>query len=175
MKDYVEVKEIEDDVIKLVHRDPDTYQLVLNSDVIVKAKDVFKYDSNLTIKMLDDKVVVVFMPDTEEKTTYICLVDDIRKDTEKVSFELHNVASTDILLKKGMILGSFITMIQASHTENRDDNIYYKSDFLEVKEIDKGVINKFTYVIDEKGFHKLVFLLNRKLYEGNVNTELDLG
>ena len=55
------------------------------------------------------------------------------------------------------------------------DNIYYKSDFLEVKEIDKGVINKFTYVIDEKGFHKLVFLLNRKLYEGNVNTELDLG
>ena len=64
MKDYVEVKETEDDVIKLVHRDPDTYQLVLNSDVIVKAKDVFKSDSNLTIKMLDDKVVVVFMPDT---------------------------------------------------------------------------------------------------------------
>lgn len=175
MEEYIKVDTLEDDTIQLNHKSPDDYELVLKKDIIIPAKDVFEYFSNLTIKIIHDKVEVVFVPDTEEKTTYICLIDDIRRDTEKISFELHNITKEELIVKAGTVLGNFIAMIQATHTEKPDVSYYYQTEFLEVREVKKGIIAQFTYIIDENGLHKLQFLLNQHLIEGKPGSEFQLG
>lgn len=175
MQEYIKVEALEDDTIQLNHKSPDDYELVLKKDIVIPAKDMFKYYSNLTIKIIQDHIEVIFIPDTEEETTYICLMDEIKRNTEKISFELHNITKEELIIKAGTVLGNFMVMIQATHTEKPDISYYYKTDFLEVREVQKGVINRFTYIIDEKGFHKLQFLLNQHLIEGKPGSEFQLG
>ena len=176
MQEYVKIDVLEDDTIRLNQKSPDDFELILKKDIVIPAKDVFKYYSDLTIKIIQEHIEVMFNPDTEEETTYICLMDELKKDdTEKISFELHNITKNELVVKAGTVLGNFMVVIQATHTEKPDIAYYYQTDFLEVREVKPGVINKFTYIIDEKGFHKLQFLLNTHLMKGEKGSEFQLG
>ena len=84
-------------------------------------------------------------------------------------------SENELVLNPDTILGHFWIVILATFTEKEEIPSYYKSDFLDIKELTPGITNNFTYVIDEKGFHKLVFLLNRHMYENTINSEFQLG
>ena len=51
---------------------------------------------------------------------------------------------------------------------------YYIDENLMIKEVKQGVIKNFVYVIDEKGLHKLVLNLNKRLYESETATTITL-
>ena len=175
MNKYVDIKQAEDNMVKLVQDSADDYILALKQQVIIPPKGIFKYNSDVSIKLVDEDVKVPFITDNEIDNKYFCLIPPIRKTTDKISLEVYNLTENELVLNPDTILGHFWIVILATFTEKEEIPSYYKSDFLDIKELTPGITNNFTYVIDEKGFHKLVFLLNRHMYENTINSEFQLG
>ena len=173
--EVAEVVQADDKLFYLEKDGTDDHALTVKEEITLKAHSVFKYNSSLFIKILDETAEVPFIPETDEEGQYFCVADQIcMTNNNTLNLKIYNVSDKDIVLKPGTIIGHFWFTIFASFIKQKEIPSYYTSDFLDVKELKKGTINKFTYVIDEKGFHKLVFLLNRHLFEGNLNSEIPL-
>ena len=165
--DTITFSDYNEEYIAIEKLNENSYRLTLAKDVILQPNASFFHDTKIIIEKIDKDIELFFVSGTEKITTYIFMIEELKFDINDLCLEMYNITNQEIFLREGLEFGYIWVTKPYSKTLPTPSGIpYYDAEGIKIFQETPDLIEKFTYIIDETGKHKLQLDLNKPLYEG---------
>ena len=169
--EYITFNKREDDIIKLVRENDSEYLIVLKKDIILDAYSYYMHTTDIEILPSKPIYQVYCIPDEDKDCELAITISELQTNQNKLNFVMYNMSDHQIIKDKGDTVG-YISAAKSFLRE--DEQAYYTSNDLVIREKRKNVIKYINYCIDTHGSHSLIIKLNTRPFESDHAEEIPL-